>query len=224
MTETSEAPQAPRILSAIDPAMANTGIAIFTPGDTEISTALIHPRIEGEKKSFQQVYIASRDVVAQVGGLFRNLVVNMGAKIEMIMETPPPDAKGKVSWSPGLFLVDSLMLSRLNRLGIDPYLATPTRINELLTSDELPEDPSLQRKTKFSKGERRVWLYQILEINGLTVKEKKNAKGRTLKLSFDETDACVLLLYYMHNFNHPLVLPEPLSLERWTWKETACGL
>ena len=131
------------------------------------------------------------------------------------MEHPPPTG----TWATGLFLVDSLILSRLRRLGWSVHLAHPTRIDTLLTSSDDPDTPvHLQKKTRFQKRERRDFLFALLEKNGISIRMPPGTR-KNKKLSYDETDAGLLLLYLMHNLNSKIELLPTMVEERWLLKE-----
>lgn len=212
-----ETPKKSKVFIAIDPAMSNTGLAMWCEGEDEISTVLVKPSMKVPKKDFRSVYSAGKDITSKVGGMLRQVTL-LGLPIEMMMEHPPPSG----AWAAGLCLVDALILARIHRLQIFPYLAHPTRINTLLTSAEDSSlDKKFQRKTAFTKKERREYLFEILALNGLSVKTPPNQK-KTKKLSYDETDAGLLLLYLVHNLHHELKLPDSLVQERWLLKELPC--
>lgn len=206
-----------KVFVAIDPAMANTGLAMWCEGDDEISTAHISPSEKSTVNDFQSVYRAGKEITSTIGGILRQISLS-GVPIEVVMEHPPPHG----TWAAGLCLVDALILSRVHRLGLSPYLIHPTRINTLLTSTGSPKvDKSLQRKTKFSKVERREYLLEILELNKLGVRRKPKQRPNK-KLTGDEADAGLLLVYLIHNLHHRLTLPEGFVTERWLLKEFRC--
>lgn len=204
-----------RVFIGIDPAAAKTGVTLWCEGEEEISTVLVQPKKKmDKKKNFHTVYEAGRDITAQMGGMFRQIAAS-GCSVVVVMEHPPPNG----SWAAGLFLVDGLILSRLHRLGWSVHLVDPTRIDTLLTPEEDPNlDKTVQRKTKFTKKERREYLFEILEANGLRPKLPPGSRPNK-KMGYDEADACLLMLYVMHNLSGKLKLPKSFVEERWLLKE-----
>ena len=204
---------------AIDPAMAKTGLAMWREGEDLISTVLVKPASKSEKNDFRSVYGAARDIAAQVSVVARQLVYSEDTeRVCVALEHPPPTGM----WAAGLSIVDSIVLNRLHQLQVSPYLIHPTRINTLLTSAEDPTlAKKLQRKTSFTKKERREYLYEIMSANGLAFKLKPNQRPNK-KVSYDEADAGLILLYMIHNLHGPLKLPEDFVSERWLLKEMPC--
>jgi len=221
-----------RAFLGIDPAMANTGLALWVEGDDTVSTYLIQE--SADAMGFQHVAEAGMRIASKVKGLVSMLDAKIDIdSVHIIMEYPPPTG----NWAPGLFAVDALIYREIHE-PLSPnrvYLAHPTKIDTLLVGPE-PETPvpGMKRQVKFTKTERRKWVGKILDHNGLKVsigarkpkkplKSLKDGSPRKPKppktLTPDEGDAAMLLFYLVRNQTDRITLPEGLLPDRWEMKE-----